>query len=69
MAGTSNFGILDSRFPEDVIAINQVLWGRCVIEFSCLTNLVSVTLLVQSLELLLPLANFQMIGKGESFFS
>ena len=28
MAGTSNFGILDSKFPEDVIAISQVLWGR-----------------------------------------
>lgn len=26
--GTSNFGILDSKFPEDVIAISQVLWGR-----------------------------------------
>jgi len=25
--GTSNFGILDSKFPEDVIAISQVLWG------------------------------------------
>lgn len=28
MAGTSNFGILDSKFPQDVIAISQVLWGR-----------------------------------------
>jgi len=25
--GTSNFGILESRFPPDVIAISQVLWG------------------------------------------
>ena len=25
--GTSNFGILDTRFPKDVIAVSQVLWG------------------------------------------
>ena len=28
--GTANFGILDSRFPQGVIAISQVLWGRYV---------------------------------------
>ena len=26
--GTANFGILDTKFPKDVIAISQVLWGR-----------------------------------------
>lgn len=25
--GTANFGIWETRFPKDVIAINQVLWG------------------------------------------
>jgi pyruvate decarboxylase len=25
--GTSNFGILDTKFPDDVIGISQVLWG------------------------------------------
>lgn len=25
--GTSNFGILETRFPKDVTAISQVLWG------------------------------------------
>lgn len=25
--GTSNFGILDTRFPKDVMAVSQVLWG------------------------------------------
>lgn len=25
--GTSNFGILDTRFPKDVTAVSQVLWG------------------------------------------
>jgi pyruvate decarboxylase len=25
--GTSNFGLLDCRYPDDVIAVNQVLWG------------------------------------------
>ena len=25
--GTSNFGIFETRFPKDVIAISQVLWG------------------------------------------
>ena len=25
--GTSNFGIFDTRFPKDVTAISQVLWG------------------------------------------
>jgi len=28
--GTANFGILESRFPQGVIAISQVLWGRCI---------------------------------------
>ncbi|BFZ56303.1 hypothetical protein PYCC9005_003348 [Savitreella phatthalungensis] len=25
--GTSNFGILDTKFPSDVVAVSQVLWG------------------------------------------
>lgn len=26
--GTSSFGIIDARYPENVISISQVLWGR-----------------------------------------
>ncbi|ORY80480.1 pyruvate decarboxylase-like protein [Protomyces lactucae-debilis] len=25
--GTSNFGLIDTQFPDNVIAVNQVLWG------------------------------------------